>query len=250
MIGSSILANPTAFNRAFQELHADIAVHTWSHRHMTTLSNLDVVAEFGWTMQIIKNSTGGRLPRYWRPPYGDTDNRVRAIAREIFGLQTVIWNHDTLDWSLTTGGTNPQAVQASMTQWLTGPKTPGLVILEHELTTVASQTFIDAYPLMTQNGWRIVSVAQMDGQGAYINSNDSISPVQRFDGVLGAQFTNTPPTSSSQIPSSTPPPPAPTNTTTNSNTSQSDKNGSTRSLMSKFAGILGAVALTVTFYAW
>ena len=81
---------------------------------MTTLSNLDLVAEFGWTIQIIKNSTvsffgvfrshdkssyrrdsqGGRLPRYWRPPYGDTDNRVRAIAKEIFGLQTIIWNHE------------------------------------------------------------------------------------------------------------------------------------------------------------
>ena len=138
-----------------------------------------------------------------------------------------------------------------MTQWLTGPKSPGLVILEHELTTNAAQTFIDAYPLITQNGWKIVSVAQMEGQGAYLNSNDSVSPVQKFDGVLGSQYSNAPPPSSTtQISSSTPPPPAPTNTTTNSNTSQSDKNGSTQSIVSKFAGVLGAVALTVTFYAW
>ena len=61
---------------------------------MTTLSNEDVVAQLGWTMQLIHNSTGGRIPRYWRPPYGDTDNRVRAIAKEVFGLTTLIWNQE------------------------------------------------------------------------------------------------------------------------------------------------------------
>ena len=40
------------------------------------------------------DSQGGRLPRYWRPPYGDADNRVRAIAKELFGLQTVFWNQE------------------------------------------------------------------------------------------------------------------------------------------------------------
>ena len=29
---------------------------------MTTLTNQELVAEFGWTMEVIHNSTGGRLP--------------------------------------------------------------------------------------------------------------------------------------------------------------------------------------------
>ena len=61
---------------------------------MSTLSNAQVVAELGWTMQLIYTSTGGRLARYWRPPYGDTDARVDAIAKAVFGLTTVIWNHE------------------------------------------------------------------------------------------------------------------------------------------------------------
>lgn len=114
MIGYYIKLNPALFTRAFEELDQDIAVHTWSHRHMTSLSNLEIVGELGWSMEIIKNSTvsisgrfrspdgfsqrhvfqGGRLPRYWRPPYGDADNRVRAIAKEVFGLQTIFWNQE------------------------------------------------------------------------------------------------------------------------------------------------------------
>lgn len=39
---------------------------------MTTKTNEEVVAEFGYTMQIIHDSTGGRIPRFWRPPTGDS----------------------------------------------------------------------------------------------------------------------------------------------------------------------------------
>ena len=50
------------------------------------------MSELGWTMQLISDLNGGRLPRYWRPPFGDVDNRVRAIAKGVFGLETVVWN--------------------------------------------------------------------------------------------------------------------------------------------------------------
>ena len=64
---------------------------------MTTKTNLEVVGELGWTMELIHNSTGGRVPKYWRPPYGDSDMRVRAIAKEVFGLITVMWNQEYVD---------------------------------------------------------------------------------------------------------------------------------------------------------
>jgi len=67
MIGYYIKLNPDLFIRAFDELNQDIAVHTWSHRHMTTLSNIDIVSEFGWTMEIIKNSTVSVISRSRSP---------------------------------------------------------------------------------------------------------------------------------------------------------------------------------------
>jgi Polysaccharide deacetylase len=94
MIGIQILAFPDYFTTAFDTLGNDLAVHTWTHPWMTTLSNLDVLAQLGWTMQLMHDSTGGRLPRYWRPPYGDNDNRVLAIAYEVFGLRPILWNQE------------------------------------------------------------------------------------------------------------------------------------------------------------
>ncbi len=65
-----------------------------------------------------------------------------------------------------------------------GPKTPGLIILEHELTPDTVQAFINAYPSMKANGWNTTSVTRLvDDDGVYQNSDDDDSPVS-VDGIL------------------------------------------------------------------
>ena len=161
MIGVNILNNAQTFLSAVNDLDDDIAVHTWTHPYMTTLTNEQLLAQFGWTMQIIHDSTDGKLPRFWRPPYGDIDTRVSAIAQEVFGLTAILWNQDTEDWSVVSGGTTLPAIAANMQKWLTGPKSPGLIILEHELTNATVSAFMAAYPLIGQNQWNVKSQAQM-----------------------------------------------------------------------------------------
>jgi len=65
------------------------AVHTWSHPALTTLSNEQIIAELGWTKKIIKDVLGV-TPNMMRPPYGDIDDRVRAISLAM-GLTPVMW---------------------------------------------------------------------------------------------------------------------------------------------------------------
>ncbi|KAF8076387.1 hypothetical protein FPV67DRAFT_1471515, partial [Lyophyllum atratum] len=184
MIGVNILQNPQIFLDIYNSGH-DIAVHTWTHPYMTTLTNLEVLGQLGWTAELIRNSTGGRIPKYWRPPYGDSDTRVRAIALEVFGMQTVIWNDDTEDWGLTTGATTPQAIASSFAKWVTAPsKSPGIMTLEHEISDQSVQAFIDNYPLIKPNGWGTGSLARLVGNATYQNSKDSNSPVT-FAGIIG-----------------------------------------------------------------
>ncbi|KAL4075861.1 carbohydrate esterase family 4 protein [Scleroderma citrinum] len=178
-IGSNILQYHDYFQTVWLDNQDDIAVHTWTHPYMTTKTNEEVLAELGWTMQLIHNSTGGRVPKYWRPPYGDSDTRVRAIAQEVFGLTTVVWNQDTNDWSLSDPVplTSLDQIASQMHTWLTGPKTPGLIILEHELSDQSVQAFMSAWDLMVSNGWKIASVAQMGDVNAYQNAWNATSPV-------------------------------------------------------------------------
>ncbi|KDQ11597.1 carbohydrate esterase family 4 protein [Botryobasidium botryosum FD-172 SS1] len=211
MIGSNILANPQIFLQCFNDLANDIAVHTYSHQYTTTLSNELIVAEIGWTMQIIHDSTGGRVPRYWRPPYGDADNRVRAIAKHVFSLTTVIWNEDTNDWELGTNVTlTPQLIATSLQAWYSGPKSPGLMILEHEIADPSVQVFIDSYPLIKANGWAAAGVPDVFNQSWYLNAMNNSAPVAPYEvaavppsalpGTSSAEPTSTTPVTASQVP--------------------------------------------------
>lgn len=56
---------PDLLKRAYEAGH-EIAMHTWSHSYMTTLTNEEVVAELKWTEQIIKEVIGVS-PKYYRP---------------------------------------------------------------------------------------------------------------------------------------------------------------------------------------
>ncbi|KAH9922819.1 uncharacterized protein BXZ73DRAFT_104051 [Epithele typhae] len=179
MIGSNVLSYPKEFTYAFETMESDIAVHTWSHPYMTTLSNEQVLGELGWTMQVIHNSTGGRLPKFWRPPFGDSDERVRAIAKEVLGLTTVIWNQDTADWAISTGYTTTSKVESDLAGWLAGPKSPGLIVLEHELTS-------------NTHGWKFESLARMNGSAVYQNAADSAPDADVAPARVGAPFTAAP----------------------------------------------------------
>jgi chitin deacetylase len=72
-------------------------VHIDSHPRRTTLSNEQVFAELGYTVQLTPDLTGGLLPPFWSPPYGNSDVRVPAIAVEVFGLLKTICDQDTAD---------------------------------------------------------------------------------------------------------------------------------------------------------
>jgi hypothetical protein len=69
-----------------------------------------------------------------------------------------------------------------MHQWLEGSKSPGLVILEHELSPESVASFVAAYPLMQSNNWNLVSLASLVGNNAtYQNAASNTSPVNKVN---------------------------------------------------------------------
>lgn len=106
---------------------------------MTSQSNEAVVAELYWTLRAIKEVTG-ITSKCWRPPYGDVDDRVRAIAWQM-GLTTVLWDEDTDDWNMPgDGGGNlsPETVDGYFEDWISARKNgtdnkTGHIVLQHEL---------------------------------------------------------------------------------------------------------------------
>lgn len=208
MIGSNIVSYPDEFMQA-NATGGQLAVHTWSHELQTSLTNEQVLGDLGWTMQIIYDRTG-RIPNLWRPPQGDVDNRVRAIAEEVLGLHTVLWKADSNDWCLgdnfktTCGSDNAvgqsyDSVMKYIQQHLHGSKNPGVILLEHEIHVPAIKIFKDYYPELKQLGWKAQAVGQFDKQdGWYANAANHTSSTTGQKQILAADAVSI--TSSSPAP--------------------------------------------------
>lgn len=139
VIGSRIVERPQVLVEEYMAGH-EIAVHTWSHRPLTMLTTEQVVAELGWARKAIKDVIGV-TPTLMRPPYGDIDDRVRAISLAM-GMVPVIWTRtgtgatfDTNDWQVPGGVVTGAQSFATFEAILTNATVlnTGFVVLEHDL---------------------------------------------------------------------------------------------------------------------
>ncbi|WFD19136.1 hypothetical protein MCAP1_001359 [Malassezia caprae] len=148
-IGANVRDYPLQAQRGLADGH-DICLHTWSHHYMTTLSDEQVFAELYYSMRIVKDVLG-ITTRCWRPPFGDVDDRVRAIASGL-GLRTIIWDRDTDDWDIKPDGNSPtqkidsnyQKIIDLSSQGKVNDK--GVVVLTHEINSHTMQEFMKMFP--------------------------------------------------------------------------------------------------------
>jgi len=89
--------------RMVRDGHA-VENHSWDHPTLTDLSSHQVRDQLARTSATIRRITG-RTPKHFRPPYGATDARVDAIARDL-GLRRQLWTIDTRDWT----GASPRVI--------------------------------------------------------------------------------------------------------------------------------------------
>ncbi|KAF9948851.1 chitin deacetylase [Mortierella alpina] len=167
IVGSRVLEYPEILKAEVAEGH-HIAMHTWSHAGLTTLTNEQIVAEVRWTEKIIRDVTGLTM-KYIRPPYGDCDNRVREILRQM-GYSTVIWTlgWDTNDWRLPLNQIKKADVlkyfnEALNNMQLVTSKAGGLggpITLEHDLTVDTIDVAKTVIPIGIAKGLKPMNLAQ------------------------------------------------------------------------------------------
>lgn len=190
VMGSNVVRNVDVMKQEVDEGH-HIASHTWSHHPLTTLTNEQIVAELKWTEKAVFDITGLKM-KYLRPPYGDVDNRVRAVVKKL-GYIIVDWTSDafdTKDFSLSTltGAAQTTALDAGVTTFTNtlmtyganpGPK--GFITLEHDLYNVTAEFAHRIIPVAAQAKIKAMTVAQCHGDanpyqaGSIANNKDGSS---------------------------------------------------------------------------
>ncbi|KAH6917424.1 chitin deacetylase [Coprinopsis sp. MPI-PUGE-AT-0042] len=185
VVGSRALQFPRILQAQFMGEH-QIAVHTWSHTPLTTQTNDEIIAELGWTKKIIKDVLG-LTPNMMRPPFGDIDDRVRAISMAM-GLTPVIWTRtgplstfDTDDFNIHSGVTPVSKVLQNWENILSSAAAldHGFIVLEHDLfqeSVEVATGYILPDALAHNPPFQILPVVQCIGRSiadAYIETNNN-----------------------------------------------------------------------------
>ncbi|KAF9438418.1 chitin deacetylase [Entomortierella beljakovae] len=166
VMGSNVVRYPEIMKAEVADGH-HIASHTWSHHPLTTLSNQQIVAEIKWTEKAVFDITGLKM-KYLRPPYGDIDNRVRAVVKKL-GYIVIDWTsdaYDSKDFALNAGFTEATlsaAVTKMATQLTTygaAPGAKGIITLEHDLYPVTVEFAKRILPVAATAKLNIKTVAQ------------------------------------------------------------------------------------------
>ena len=187
VVGSRVISRPQMLQTEFEQGH-QISVHTWSHHPLTTLTNAQIVAELGWSKEVIR-SVIGVTPNTMRPPYGDIDDRVRAISLQM-GLTPIIWttpakgvSYDTNDWKIAAGVVSPAQVVYNFEQIIQNASSlsTGYIVLEHDLyqqaVDIAVNIVLPAAQQMSpkQNLMPIVQCLKKPDSDAYIETYSNSS---------------------------------------------------------------------------
>jgi len=145
VVGARVISRPEIVVYEYMTGH-ELSVHTWSHPSLTTLTNEQIVAELGWTRKAIKDVTGV-TPLTFRPPFGDIDDRVRAIALAM-GMRPVIWTSipgpdgpgdpiqwDSNDWRVHQGDVTSVNATNNIEKVLdsSGQFPHGVMVLQHDI---------------------------------------------------------------------------------------------------------------------
>ncbi|MGW5052804.1 polysaccharide deacetylase family protein [Actinokineospora sp. NPDC004072] len=134
-VGRNIDANPQ-----LQRITADagmwIGNHSYTHPDLTALPRQEAFAELVKT-QVATIRAIRQRPTLFRPPYGATDDGVRAVARRL-GMTEVLWTVDSRDWA----GVPVEEIRSRA-----AALGPGGIILLHD----GIQNTIDAVPLIVSD---------------------------------------------------------------------------------------------------
>ena len=95
--------------------------HTFTHPHLPQLEQPQLFQEIASTQWVLGDLLH-REPTLFRPPFGETNEQVRAAEARI-GVLEVLWTVDSRDWA---GATPDEIVAAAATLQ------PGGIILMHD----------------------------------------------------------------------------------------------------------------------
>ncbi len=141
-----------------QELVADgheLGNHTDTHPRFTELTAEQMGQELAAVEQRVAELTARSTKPYFRPPFGNRDDRVRRVVQEN-GYLTIYWTYQVWDW------TGDRTSEEVFNYAIDGARNGAIVVMH-----VGSPETADALPRIIDElrarGYRLVTLSELLG---------------------------------------------------------------------------------------
>ncbi|MBQ3964755.1 MAG: polysaccharide deacetylase family protein [Firmicutes bacterium] len=131
------------------QLGCEVGSHSYSHPNLYELSTDGIENEAQKSIDAITNATG-QPPTVTRPPYGNGSDEIA----QIFGLPSVNWNIDTLDWQSRNADAVVEVVQGS-------GNLDGCIVLMHSIYSSSAEATERLVPWLQEQGYQFVTVSEL-----------------------------------------------------------------------------------------
>jgi peptidoglycan/xylan/chitin deacetylase (PgdA/CDA1 family) len=131
----------------------ELANHSDTHPRFTELTAEEMAEELAGVEDMALQLAGTSTKPYFRPPYGNRDDRVRQVVEEN-GYVTIYWTYQVWDW---TGDRTAEEVY----QYSVDGACNGAIVVMH----VGAQETADALPAIIDElqarGYRLVTLGEL-----------------------------------------------------------------------------------------
>ncbi|MBX7152162.1 polysaccharide deacetylase family protein [bacterium] len=150
----------------------EIGNHSYLHGHLTRVSDERLQDEIRWTQEIIYTVTGV-VPKFFRPPYIEYDDRVIQTAAAL-GLTTIVGD-------IPSGDPDPHATKERLiTQILNGVKSGTIVIMHmNKGGKHTAEALPETIRLLRENGYELVTMSGL------LENQDQVLGGNTIGGSLG-----------------------------------------------------------------
>lgn len=151
LTGIFVEKNPALVRRMISENH-EVFSHTYDHPHLPELTDAEIRVELDKMADTLMSVASTSPKPYFRPPYGDADERVRRIAY-LDGYQSVYWTVDATDWMT-------EATPTDVKSRILSTLEPGAIYLMHIGDDITGEILDEILTDVEARGYKPVSLTQ------------------------------------------------------------------------------------------
>lgn len=152
--GHFMKTNPDLILRMHNEGHL-VGNHTWGHPKITTITKEKLEVEINKLNDEYLKITNAQMPKYFRPPCGDFDDKTLGYLDEL-GYKTVFWSLAYKDW-------NPKEIKGKEYAYNSVMEKlhDGAIILLHTVSNDNMDALSDIIDGIKNKGYNIGNIADL-----------------------------------------------------------------------------------------